>query len=96
MKRVFTEQEVKSPDGWVQLTVQDSGNGFESKLKEKIFEPFFTTRRSGTGLGLSITHNIILEHSGKIFVDSKVGQGSIFTIYFPVNSNAARKQVPNN
>ena len=90
MRFYFTEEEVTAFDGLVRVLVRDSGSGIDSHLKEKIFEPFFTTRSSGTGLGLSVTHNIIQEHNGKIFVESKLGQGTLFTIYFPVNLNEDR------
>ena len=56
---------------------------------QKIYDPFFTTKEMGrgTGLGLSVTYGIIQEHSAKITVDSKLGQGTRFTLEFP----AARK-----
>jgi signal transduction histidine kinase len=69
----------------VELAVSDSGKGIPEEDMGKIFDPFFTTRESGTGLGLAITHGIIEQHGGTIKVDSKLGQGTTFTIRLPYN-----------
>jgi len=76
---------------YVALRVQDSGNGIPAKTLERIFEPFFTTRQvgQGTGLGLSVVHGIMQTHQGGIDVHSVPGQGSQFTLYFPVTSEIA-------
>jgi signal transduction histidine kinase len=50
----------------------------------RLFEPFFTTKPSGTGLGLPITQRIIQEHRGAITVASALGQGTTFSLVFPV------------
>ena len=54
-----------------------------------IFEPFYTTKvaQKGTGLGLSITKKVLEEHGGLIRVESEVGKGSTFTLYFPYRLN---------
>ena len=51
----------------------------------KIFDPFFTTKEAGkgTGLGLSVAYNMARQHGGEIFVESRIGKGSTFTILFP-------------
>jgi signal transduction histidine kinase len=69
------------------LRIEDNGKGIDEKTKKMIFDPFFTTKRDkgGTGLGLSITYGIIKEHQGRIHVDSKVDQGTTFTIQIPVS-----------
>ncbi|RJP70990.1 MAG: hypothetical protein C4539_05595 [Ignavibacteriales bacterium] len=71
------------------LTVSDNGIGMPDNVKKNIFDPFFTTKRNkgGTGLGLSISYGIVKDHNGEIEVDSKVGQGTKFTIRIPVNKN---------
>lgn len=70
------------------LTVSDNGIGMTENVKKNIFDPFFTTKRKkgGTGLGLSISYGIVKDHNGEIEVDSKVGQGTKFTIRFPVTN----------
>jgi signal transduction histidine kinase len=72
---------------WLGIRVQDNGLGIEEENLEKIFEPFFTTKPSGegTGLGLSVSYSIVSEHGGYIDVKSKTKEGSVFTIWLPVN-----------
>ena len=62
----------------------DNGVGIDNDKLSRIFEPFFTTKSGGSGLGLSVTHKIILDHNGKIEVESEVGKGAKFTIMVPV------------
>jgi len=75
------------PDGpeFVSITVADSGVGIPEELQYAIFEPFFTTKPEGkgTGLGLSSAYGIVRQHNGSIQVESKPGQGSTFTLFFP-------------
>ncbi len=72
-------------DPLVKIGISDTGMGIEQENLEKIFDPFFTTKEpdKGTGLGLSISLRIIESMGGKISVESEVGKGSIFEIYFP-------------
>ena len=66
----------------VGVSIQDDGCGMSEKDLENIFEPFFTTKKGyGTGLGLPITYGIIKKMGGSIKVESKLGEGSTFTIY---------------
>ena len=71
------------------LSVEDNGSGMDENTLKNIFDPFFTTKRNkgGTGLGLSITYGIIKDHNGKIEVESKIDQGTKFTIRIPVKHN---------
>jgi signal transduction histidine kinase len=64
------------------IEVSDNGRGMDEKILEKIFDPFFTTNPSeeGTGLGMYIVHNLIEKIGGRIQVESKVGEGSKFTL----------------
>ncbi|MDD2547176.1 MAG: ATP-binding protein [Burkholderiaceae bacterium] len=75
-----------APVGHVALSVQDSGPGIDAATLERIFEPFFTTKPvgQGTGLGLAVVHGVMRTHGGGIDVQSSPGQGSRFTLYFPV------------
>ncbi|MBN2357475.1 PAS domain S-box protein, partial [candidate division KSB1 bacterium] len=72
---------------WLWVEVEDSGKGIPDEIKHKIFDPFFTTKPvgEGTGLGLSLTYKIVQDHNGKIEIDSTVGKGTRFRIYFPLN-----------
>jgi signal transduction histidine kinase/CheY-like chemotaxis protein len=72
---------------YVALTVSDTGGGIPTTDLDKIFEPFYTKKkmgRSGTGLGLAIVWGTVKDHEGYIDVESIPGQGSTFTLYFPV------------
>ena len=67
------------------IKISDTGPGMSQDTIEKIFDPFFTTKEvgKGTGLGLSISYSIIEKLGGTIYVDSKIGQGTTFTIKLP-------------
>ncbi len=69
------------------IDIKDNGKGMSTSVQEKIFDPFFTTKGvRGTGLGLSISYGIIDKHGGSIDVDSKVGQGTCFSIALPISN----------
>ena len=73
-------------DGYISLTVEDTGVGMSDKVAQKIFMPFFTTKDvdQGTGLGLAVVHGIVTSHGGSIKVDSKVGRGTRFEVKLPL------------
>jgi two-component system NtrC family sensor kinase len=67
------------------VSFTDTGCGISPESLEQIFEPFFTTKQEGhgTGLGLTIVYGIIERHGGTIKVDSRIGQGTMFTVWLP-------------
>jgi two-component system cell cycle sensor histidine kinase/response regulator CckA len=74
------------------LSITDSGTGIPANVLGKVVEPFFTTKEvgKGTGLGLSTVYGIVKQSGGFIFADSKVGEGTRFTIYLPAHGAEAR------
>jgi len=80
-------------EGFIRLTVQDTGKGIDKELQSKIFDPFFTTKKeAGTGLGLYIVHSIVSAHNGYINLYSEPGKGTKFNIYIPVYHGRAEPQ----
>ena len=73
-------------DDHVRVRIRDAGSGIPAEKRSKIFEPFFTTKKKGegTGLGLYIVHQIVTKHNGDIVLASCEGEGTTFTITFPL------------
>lgn len=78
-----TEDDVIEEGEYVLVEVEDTGTGIDRKVIDKIFEPFFSTKEigSGTGLGLSTVYGIIKQTDGYIYVSSKIGKGTKFSIF---------------
>ncbi len=72
------------------LKVTDTGVGIPEDIIGKIFEPYFTTKDFGSGLGLTLVYKIVKEHQGDIAVSSRVGEGTTFTLSFPVPQEEKR------
>ena len=87
LKEPLLRDQVSVPPGkYVTVKVIDEGSGIAPDKRDKVFQPFFTTKRmgEGTGLGLSTAYGIVKQSGGFIFVDSIVGKGTTFALYFPV------------
>jgi len=85
-----TAVEAKKDQRWIVVRISDTGEGIPKENLTKIFQPFFTTRQRGTGLGLSIAQRIMEQHGGFITVESEVGQGTTFALYFPLSPDETR------
>ncbi|HET6372549.1 MAG TPA: ATP-binding protein [Candidatus Polarisedimenticolia bacterium] len=69
--------------------IADTGRGMSEEIRPRIFDPFFTTKREkGKGFGLSGAYAIVDRHGGEITVESEIGKGTVFTVWFPVASTA--------
>ncbi|MFO7569116.1 MAG: PAS domain S-box protein, partial [Smithellaceae bacterium] len=86
------------PEGdYVALIVRDNGEGIAPADLDKIYEPFFTRKkmgRSGTGLGMAVVWGAVKDHQGQIDVQSREGEGTTFTLYFPATRAAVMKKDP--
>jgi signal transduction histidine kinase len=69
----------------IQLSVTDNGSGIPAEILPKIFQPYFTTKgaKQGTGLGLNIVQRLVKEAKGALQVQSRIGEGTTFTLYLP-------------
>ncbi len=85
----------------VRIAVNDTGIGMDTETQTRVFEPFFTTKPTdqGTGLGLAVVHGIMRAHEGTVSVRSTPGEGSVFTLSFPLVTGVepvARAESTNN
>jgi signal transduction histidine kinase len=74
------------PSGCLLVRVSDSGAGIDQHDLGKIFDPFFSTKAQGTGLGLALVQQIVVDHGGRIDVESVPGRGTVFTLAFPIRA----------
>lgn len=78
--------DISQIEGYVRVTVSDTGKGIPENIRGKIFEPFFTTKEKGegSGLGLDIVQRVVKDHHGKITLESNVGRGTSFFVDLPI------------
>jgi signal transduction histidine kinase/ActR/RegA family two-component response regulator len=74
---------VGSPDPRVRISIRDYGCGIPPDVLPRIFDPYFTTKAGGNGLGLATAYAIVAKHGGHISVESRPGDGSVFTFDLP-------------
>jgi two-component system, cell cycle sensor histidine kinase and response regulator CckA len=88
LRKQFTEAVGES---YICLKVSDTGAGMDEETKKRIFDPFFTTKGKGkgTGLGLAVVYGIVQSHSGFMNVDSRLHEGTSFSLYLPVSAHYA-------
>jgi signal transduction histidine kinase len=79
-------------DGRVRVLVKDTGQGIPPEDLPHLFEPYFSTKETGTGLGLAIVKKAVEDHGGTIQVESRVGQGTTFTVTLPAASDEAHRR----
>ena len=85
----ITLQTGEGSDG-VWASVADTGGGIPQEQLNRIFEPFYTTKKKGSGLGLMIVQRIVRAHNGRMDLDSDVGRGTTFRIWFPLHERKPR------
>lgn len=73
---------------YVRLRLSDTGSGMSRVVMEHMFEPFFTTKpvNKGTGLGMATVHGVIVGHQAAMVIESALGQGTVFDLYFPTDA----------
>jgi two-component system cell cycle sensor histidine kinase/response regulator CckA len=76
---------------YARICVSDNGRGIPPELLARVFEPFVTTKPAGqgTGMGLTVSEGLVREHGGWILAESRVGQGTRFTVFLPIDHGEA-------
>lgn len=82
-RHLITVTTIAQQDGWVRLSIADTGPGIAAIMSERIFEPFATTKATGTGMGLAMSRSMIEAHGGRIWFESSSGSGTAFHFTLP-------------
>jgi len=82
--------ETGAEEGGAWVRVRDTGVGMDAETQARVFEPFFSTKEDahGVGLGLSVVESIVARHGGRVDLESAPGQGTAFTLHFPLSPPA--------
>ncbi len=85
----------KKIEGFVTISVADTGTGMSEETRTRVFDPFFTTKgKAGLGLGLAVSYGIIRRHEGIFEVESEIGRGTTFRIKLPITTNVLPSPQP--
>jgi len=87
-------EDAPGADPRVRISIRDYGCGIPAEALLRIFDPYFTTKPGGRGLGLATAYAIIAKHGGSISVESKPGDGTVFTIDLPASRESPASQAP--
>lgn len=81
-------------DEYILLKVSDTGSGISKEVQKQVFEPFFTTKEEGrgTGLGLAAVYGTVKNHHGFLTLESEIGRGTLFSLYFPLDESRFHPQ----
>jgi CheY-like chemotaxis protein len=78
----------------IRISIRDYGCGISPEAMPRIFDPYFTTKQGGSGLGLATSYAIVSKHGGTLSVESKPGDGAVFTIELPASVEKAAAEEP--
>jgi len=90
-QKLASQQNGPETNEYICITVKDTGHGIDPAVRDQILEPFFTTKPKGTGLGLSTVLGIVEQHGGVLSIDSEVGIGASFNLFFPATECTLKK-----
>lgn len=93
--RIFSQNKTIGDLRYVSVGVRDTGTGIPPEILEKVFEPFFTTKDvgKGSGLGLSMVHGFCQQSNGRVFIESKIGEGTTVEMIFPYTAGESIDKV---
>jgi two-component system sensor kinase FixL len=81
--RTLSVRTSRGRDGFVDVTVEDTGGGISETIASQLFQPFVTSKQGGMGIGLSICRTIVEAHGGRIWFEPGMAQGTIFHFTLP-------------